>query len=342
MIDSHATSECSMHVTTVIVTYGGRQSYCIQVIDRCLEEGADKLLIIANGVTNQARIALEEKERNCSRLHIIYLSKNEGSAGGIAAGIEFICKSDLSGMFLFLDDDNLLNKGAITTLQNTYLLESSSESSDLVLFCNRSGEFPDDARALATGRAKHFKKNGFMGFDLSDAINKRLQRASLTGGHRQDLISVDHGPWGGMFISAALLKSARRIMSEFFIYGDDLWFTHDLALNGVSMKLVREAKITDLASTYEGVTSFFSPELPDAKAYYAMRNYAYISRRLATSKLLYNMNKLLFLSYQLIRELRVSWHHFSAVLARVFLINQALKDGYAGRLGVNRRLSSLP
>ena len=101
------------------------------------------------------------------------------------------------------------------------------------------------------------------------------------------------------------------------------------------MKLVGEARISDLASTYEGVTSFFSPDLPDLKAYYALRNYTYMSKHWATSKWLLRLNRFIFLSYQLGRELRVSWRRCPDIFKRAGLIRAALNDGRAGRLGVS-------
>ena len=324
-----------MHVTAVIVTYGDRHNYCVRVVDRCLAEGVDKILLLENGVSSSAQAVYARKAIDTSKVQVVNLGANRGSAGGIAAGVELLRDQGLEGMVLFLDDDNLLCQGAVDTLKETYFATDNPDVRDPVLFCSRADEFPDDALALETGIPKRVKKNAFMGFDVADALRKRwIKNKQYTHGS-SNLVAVDHGPWGGMFISMERLRTAEAIQADFYLYGDDLWFTHNLALEGVPMKLVGEASISDLASTYEGVTSFFSPDLPDLKAYYALRNYTYTSKHWATSKWLLRLNRFVFLSYQLGRELRVSWRRCPDILRRAGLIRAALNDGRAGRLGVS-------
>lgn len=322
-----------MHITVVIVTYGDRQHYCTRTLDCCLKEGVQKIILVENGVTSVASAIYAEKQRECNFIQILKLDSNRGSAGGIAAAVDRVKSEVMGGMVLFLDDDNLLNDGALRILKEQYLSITTSESCDPVLFCNRALEFPDDAVALALGKPKVLKLNSFMGFSLSHTLRKYLPHGGKPTSKPAALVDVDHGPWGGMFISIARLNEARPVRSDFYLYGEDLWFTHNLALQDVPMKLVRAAKIHDLASTYAAVFSYFSPDLPDFKAYYAVRNYAYMSKLLTTSKWIYTTNKIVFLTYQFSKETYFSWRRFASILRRVRLIRRALVDGDAGNLG---------
>ena len=322
-----------MHVTAVIVTYGDRQHYCTRTLDCCIKEGVDKVILVENEVTADANAIYAEKKRECNLIQILKLESNRGSAGGIGAAVDMLKTEPLGGMVLFLDDDNLLADGALRVLMDQYRSITSFDSSDPILFCNRAPEFPDDALALSVDEPKVLKLNSFMGFSLYHALIKRLVPSRESSSSSATLVDVDHGPWGGMFISMAQLSAAEPVRSDFYLYGDDLWFTHNLALQNVPMKLVGEAKIHDLASTYAGVFSYFSPDLPAFKAYYSIRNYAYMSKFMATSKLTYNINKVVFLFYQFARESYFSWRRFSDIFRRAFLISRALGDGDAENLG---------
>jgi len=328
-----------MHVTAVIVTYGGRQHYCTRTLDRCLKEGADKVILVENEVTADASAIYAEKKRECNLIQILKLESNRGSAGGIGAAVDMLKAEPMDGMVLFLDDDNLLADGALRVLMDQYRSITAFDSSDPILFCNRAPEFPDDALALSFGEPKVLKLNSFMGFSLYHALIKRFGPSRESSSNPIALVDVDHGPWGGMFISVAQLSAAEPVRSDFYLYGDDLWFTYNRALQNVPMKLVGDAEIYDLASTYAGVFSYFSPDLPAFKAYYSIRNYAYMSKFVVTSKLAYNANKIVFLFYQFVRESYFSWRRFTDIFQRALLIRRALGDGGAENLGkVNEML----
>ena len=61
-----------------------------------------------------------------------------------------------------------------------------------------------------------------------------------------------------MFISMARLRTAPPIQAEPHLYGDDLRFTHNLALEGVPMKLVGRQALAILPQPMRASLIFFA------------------------------------------------------------------------------------
>jgi len=77
-----------MHVTSVIVTYGDRFAFLKQVVECCFELGVDNVIIVDNGVSQPSRDNLMELSSWNTRINVVSLGKNTGSAGGFKAGIK--------------------------------------------------------------------------------------------------------------------------------------------------------------------------------------------------------------------------------------------------------------
>lgn len=110
-------------VTVVTVTYGDRWGYLEKVLARLDDldraERIAAIVVVANGAALSARRRLDAAAARDSRIQVVPLGANRGSAAGFAAGIARALELDGEAVWL-LDDDNLPEPGALRALLATH------------------------------------------------------------------------------------------------------------------------------------------------------------------------------------------------------------------------------
>ena len=330
------------HVFSVIVTYGDRYHLLQQVIDATISNGAEKVIIVDNASTSSTRHAIQKLEQQSNgRITTLILGENRGSAGGFKAGLEYAMTcSDCEYLWL-LDDDNQPAEGALTELLRQYTrLSVSSELDHLALVAFREDQdyYKKIARGVPLNKV-FARESSFMGFHLLDQPRKfseffQLKRAVPQQAAGESPIEVPFAPYGGLFFHKSVIAKVGYPNEHFFIYCDDIEFTHRLTRTGGRLFLIPASIIRDLQPSWhvrkKGET-FFEHLLTsgsDSRIYFTARNQTYLERHLWMRNLIvYTVNKWFFFLLLALFSLRYG------ETRRIALIAKAAKHGEAGKLG---------
>jgi glycosyltransferase involved in cell wall biosynthesis len=118
-----------MNVTAVTVTYGKRAHLLTQALDAARDEGIAHALVIDNASADDIAALLATRYGGWAHVH--RLERNLGSAGGFKTGIDLALQHGAE-FLLLLDDDNVLNPGAVnqlyTALNRQFALRESTIS----------------------------------------------------------------------------------------------------------------------------------------------------------------------------------------------------------------------
>ena len=108
-----------MTIFAVTVTYGNRFHLLRQVVDRALEEGVAKVIVVDNNSVEESKNRLQEyEERLQGKIKVLYLDDNYGSAGGFKRGLQEAYKDNECEYIWLLDDDNVPQKDSLISLSN--------------------------------------------------------------------------------------------------------------------------------------------------------------------------------------------------------------------------------
>ncbi|SFU27291.1 Glycosyltransferase, GT2 family [Pustulibacterium marinum] len=287
-----------MNVCAVLVTYGERYQYFEKVIDRLLEIDVFRIIIIENGVGSESLKKLN-KLANISNINVHFLGNNKGSAYGFYEGIRLAISTDSDYLWL-LDDDNLPEYDALDYLKKYYKFICNKfkfRNRDLCLLSYRNDRelyklsvqkgIPD----LMLGY-----NNSFLGFHLF----KRKNSNNVIGRKDIKFGKVLVAPYGGMFFHKELINKIGFPRKDFFLYADDHEFSYRINFGG-SIFLILDSKIDDLEKSFhlrnmstKFRTRFHKTDSFDA-IYYSVRNNVYFESKFVKSKLIYSINKYLYL-----------------------------------------------
>lgn len=324
-----------MNVVVVIVTYGDRFHFLKRVIDAVLAQGIDRIVVIDNSSVENSKTQLKalEKELN-GILHVTYLDRNYGSAGGFKRGIQDAEKLDKDFIYI-LDDDNVPEQNAIQILidfwnENNFDADNSIISSLRVSKNIYSQCINNNNPYLMMG-----VENSFMGFDLFNYFSKRIRRKKV----KSENVNTAYGriafvPYGGMFFDKNLLKNIGYPNDDFYLYEDDKEFCYRVIKNNGNIFIVCGSQITDIdfwiseQSKKKFLSSSFLDSDQQFRVYYLFRNRTYFDfRNRVNCKLIYFMNMFIFLSKLFLSAL------IYGELKRFKLICCAVNDGLKGKLG---------
>lgn len=328
-----------MNGSTVLVTltYGDRLEYLEELLARAFRE---KDITRAIVVSNASVAELDQLFMLWpNRVQVIELDSNTGSANGYAVGIEAALKTGCDFIWL-MDDDNAPTPGSFGLLKQRLIdctLRHGTDNTAVLGF--RPTHQADVAsgvptRFIAPPRSSYF---GFHVRQLPYKLWRRTPWGKPTPRPAQPLLELPFAYYGGLLGHTDLFRRIGLPRRDLVLYADDTEYTFRIGNLGGHLYLVPEAGLDDLENSWNikaRTSNIYETYLlgsSDLRAYYAARNQAWFDKNLwVTSPLMYRFNRWVF-----IRLL-----HFFARRhqreSRLALLLQAIRDGEAGALGMNR------
>ena len=336
----------NLKVYAVIVTYSDRFNLLKQVIDSCLNENIDKIIVIDNNSTENSKIQLRNLEPKISdKLKVVYLEENIGSAGGYKRGLEEAYRDDDCEFIWLLDDDNKPQKNSLGILIDFWnKIEQRDKKEKISLLSYRKDRIVfkeavmTDNPNLVLG-----SQNSFLGFHLLELPKKVIRVLKRKLGIllfkenldiRTGLVPIS--PYGGIFFHKNLIDLIGLPNKDFFVYADDHDWSYRITKNSGSIYLVLDSEIDDIDTSWilkkKTTTPFYSylNEGSDFRVYYTIRNRIYFEQNLVTSKFIYNLNKNIFLFI-------LSFYKNTKNSARYEVFRDAVEDGINKKLGIKKR-----
>jgi len=159
-----------MKTCAVIVTYGNRFHLLKNVIEGCLEEKVDKIIVVDNNSLPESRENIEKLEEDIPNLEVVYLDENKGSAGGYKIGLQKAYRDKECEFIWLLDDDNKPEKGSLKILKNFWKkLNVKEKEKNVALLSNRPMlSFYKETALKNDERIILGRINSFIGFHILD------------------------------------------------------------------------------------------------------------------------------------------------------------------------------
>lgn len=334
-----------MKVCSVIVTYGDRFHLLKQVIDACLREGIDKIIVVDNASVENSRKQLQELEKKLDKLEVIYFDENKGSAGGYKAGLKRAYECEECEYIWLLDDDNEPQKNSLRVLKGFWKkYENDNKEENLCLLSYR----PDRVaykEAIMTQNPNLVlgRKNSFLGFHIIDlpikvarVIKRKIGIKTFKENPNIKSGQVSVAPYGGMFFHKKLIDKIGYPKEEYFVYADDHEWSYRITKNGGKIILLLDSLVEDIDTSWNIKSSTQIPFInylfygTDFRVYYAIRNRTYFEiNSLVNNRLIYFINKFLFVN------ILISINFFSRKSKdRMKIIKSAVTDSKNKKLGV--------
>lgn len=340
-------------VFVVTVTYGDRFYLLKQVIEACLSEGVDKVIVVDNNSIENSKQQLKALTKTEGRLKVIYLDENRGSAGGYKKGLEEAYNNPNCDYIWLLDDDNVPLRGALESLLLCWkkINLNNKEKKTALLSWRKNKEFLQVISIIKRDLTLILgKENSFLGFHLIQFPNKivrLIKRISsrddinldkyLTYLHNNN---IEYGvipvaPYGGLFMHKSMIENIGYPNDSFFTYADDHEWTYRITKLGGKIYLCWKSQIEDIEMSWHmknkrlsGFNTFLM-DGSDLRVYYSVRNRVYFeSKNLVSNVIIYNLNKHVFLFILRLLSLILSKRK------RFKFIKKAIKDGLNSKLGI--------
>lgn len=325
-----------MNVSIVTVTYGDRFDFLKHQIRHAFDEGVDQIIIVDNNSEKKSMQRINALKE--SRIKILSLDSNTGSAYGFSHGMKQALKESESDFIWLMDDDNIPLAGALKALKIHWREESPTDPSDLCLL-----SFREDRSVYLEAIRKNKPdlmmgpKNSFRGFHLTtliDKVIKKIKRKAVPnyfGSNECGKVSV--APYSGMFFHKALLKKIGFPDPQYFVYADDYDFSYRITRAGGVIKLVTDSRLKDLETSWHIASkkwwesSLLNCDRP-AQIYYGLRNGVHFESNYRTNRrAVYYSNMILYLL--------LIWllSFFNKNRSDFRLIIRAVQDGLKQKLG---------
>lgn len=331
---SLATAIPTVRVTAVTVTYGARWHLAKQVVDAVLTDARVTNCIIVDNGTSEPEAIDHYALVHGTQVTIVRHDRNIGYSAAIADALARARETDCEYV-LVLDDDNVLEKGAIEMfLQN---LKTLPDPERAVLSANRI-DVADSNEVFRRPVARDLSPKGtiFEVFSIEkfrNLVRLLLRRPKVSNVPFRPIVPVSSLVTGGSFIPIAAVRETPLPDASLFIYGEDLEYSWRMRRLGYSMYACARPIMHDIDLTFtkEGDHLFdlFDPAFPAFKVYLRLRNAIIISRRnTIQSPFVLLLNVLVWFAGLLgigLFTLRLTRDFFAR--ARVILF--ALKDGYS-------------
>lgn len=290
-----------MKYFAVTVTYNDRAEYLTQVISSLIEQSIDTIIIVSNGSTCQSLTQIKELMHSHSRIVLLDLGMNTGSANGFSIGIEYAYNNGADFIWL-LDDDNKPATGAFKTLCQYWRDINPDNSKLLSLLSYRSDRsIYRDAIQSKNPYLMLGDKNSFLGFSFSHKLRDLITRSTLVLNTYITRGKVAVAPYGGMFFNRNLIDAIGLPNKDFFLYADDHDFSYRITQNKGEIILVLESELVDLETSFHLKksnnilnTRYFGTTSRDA-IYYSVRNNVCFEKNFVTNKAWYVFNKYIYL-----------------------------------------------
>lgn len=333
-------NHCWGETIVVIVTYGDRRALLRQVLDALPAQGVDRVVVVDNGARWPVKDDLTAAYGDF--LDVVEMGANTGSAKGFATGIQRAL--DIGAEYVWLlDDDNRSRGDTLGLLREVYTSAVLSTPRDRLAVVASRAQFNVDVDMGVASHRINPSANSFRRFHVRDIPYKLWRRMPLgrprVRGALPATICLDVAPYSGLLYHRDLISVIGLPNADFVLYGDDLEFTYRITQNGGKILLVTAARLDDLEFSWWNVKTRFRNSFTgilkgegDFRAFYSMRNEAYFDAIcLKRSVWVFRVNRTIYMSVLFV---------FANVLnrkERFRLLREAVNDGIAGRLGVNKR-----
>lgn len=331
-------------VFSVVVTYGKRFHLLKQVVDACINEGIEKIIVVDNDSENREELKNLEKVLE-GKLKGIYLNENTGSASGFKIGLEEACKDEKCQFILLLDDDNIPCSGSIQKALSIW--NYCKETNDILALSFFRQADLHHLRAVKLGLRIKLHTNPFPWFNLKEMIAKRkmLNKYPIEALKKMKtvcpIIKVEMATYGGLFFHKTLIKKIGFPNPNFFIYYDDLDFTYRITKIGGAIFLCSELKIEDLdwpewrTQNFNSTHYSFRENANELAIYYRARNRIFFEKKFIHNDFMSLLNLMSYLVYYFIVLSLSSITKVNPKLykRRIKLLWKAVWDGYRGKMG---------
>lgn len=324
--------------TLVTLTYGDRGAYLRTLIERSLQSPfIDRVIVVSNAATADLPSLARQWP---GQVEVVSLAENTGSAHGYRVGIEAALNAGAEHIWL-MDDDNAPTSGSIERLHQCLAERQAQlglENAAVIGF--RPGHQADFAAGVPRAFAVQWRSSCF-GFHILQLPYKIWRR--LPFGRPQPKavpapqVRLPFTTYGGLLAHASLYRKIGLPRSEMVLYADDTEYTWRITAQGGQITLVTGALLDDLEESWNtkartrNIYETFLLGGSDLRAYYTARNQAWFDKHVwAGQRWLYRLNRGLFLF--LLRQVA----RRQGTGTRLQLIEQAMRDGEAGRLGVHK------
>lgn len=337
---SHTDKAVSGSVCAVTVTYGKREHLLRKVLIAILKLPQIRSIIVVNNGAQWDVQALAT-ELAPKRIEVMNIQCNRGSAMGFATGIRRACELGVDFIWL-LDDDNEPQERTLAELLAAYAsLRMSIAKENLMLLAYRPVHQRSVAYSAPPGHSEQ-RPSSFWHFHVFD-VPQKLWRHTPWGRlrFRETLppqVEMSNGPYGGLLFHPAVIETHGLPRADFALYDDDVEFTYRITNRGGTIRLITAARLVDLDESWHFTKNYgnsfrlWLESNNDTRVFYGARNHTYLDTHCYPHNgLMYWINRK---AYCL-----VMWV-FAVFLRRIDryrLLQSAIRDGLAGRLGIAPR-----
>jgi len=319
-------------VCVVTVTYGDRWHLLNQVLARLLSFVNVAHIIV---VDNASGYSVKSKVEH-SQITVLSNNTNEGSAGGYNRGIAYAAEHLDSDFIWLLDDDNMPQEDALPELLRHWN-NIQGTNTQKALFCRRPDRVIHTKIAMGANPSSYYlTANNFLGFSLariiSNKIRKVIERFKQPGDFLDKAV-MPYVPYGGLMLHREMVEKIGYPNADFFLYVDDSEYSYRITQQGAKIYLIPTALVVDIDIS-QGINykqRLFRTQLLDLwsfRTYYHVRNRIYFYSRVAvTNKLMFGVNKILYLSWLWIVSV------ISNKKSAYYKLLGAVNDGLTGKLG---------
>ncbi len=319
-------------VCVVTVTYGDRWQLLNQVLTRLLTFANVAHVVV---VDNASIYSVKSKVEN-SQITVLSNSINEGSAGGYNRGIAYATEHLDCDFIWLLDDDNMPLENALPELMKHWN-NIQGTNTQKALFCRRPDRTIHTKIAMGANPSSYYlTSNNFLGFSLTNIVSNKIRKISerfKQPGEFLDKAVMPYVPYGGLMLHRQMVEKIGYPNADFFLYVDDSEYSYRITQQGAKIYLIPAALVVDIDSS-QGINykqRLFRSHLLDLwsfRTYYHVRNRMYFYSRVAvTNKLMFGINKILYLSclwiVSIISNKRDAYNKLLS----------AVSDGLEGKLG---------
>lgn len=236
-----------MRTIAVIVTYSDRFHLLSKVIESCLLNDINQIVVVDNNSLTNSKRQLKLLDKSINKLEVIWNNANLGSAKAFKQGLIFARQSN-NQYILLLDDDNMLEPNAVDVLKSHWIREKSNKTKCLLAYR------PDRKlykKAIQIKNPDYVLgcSNSFYAFDIWDKISGLFKKdpsqySDITAG------KIAYAPFGGMFLDKSLIQEIGYPREDFFLYSDDHEWSFRIYKAGFSIELILNSRIQDLENSW--------------------------------------------------------------------------------------------
>ena len=335
----------SMNVPRTIVvsvTYAGRHISCIRSLRLALLAGSESVVLVCNGVTEEAAQALRtEAEMRGDSLTLVWLDRNVGTEKAFALGVKHALQLEPDFVWM-LDDDNLPHPDCLEIALSLQIGQRTVEDPvGPVVSCLRNSD--EQHVAIADGASPHsvFLQGGeFFGFDILSRIAGARSIKSLTTNEAAEL---PQAPYGGLLLPVQIAREVEVRGDDLILYFDDVSMTRALRARGVRIVLSVRSIIDDANTKWvESSNNRYLEGMIRSRnvirAYYSFRNCLVIDLAHAKKtkrRLRFVLNFAIYSSWVVVASFKMKQPGFLRVYGA------ACRDAVFGRMGERVRLDGV-